>query len=64
MDRKCNQSFDSVTERLTTAPVLAFPDLNTPHVISTDASGLLLVTFCHSWMTRKMKEKLHMVVEF
>ena len=56
MDRKCNQSFDSVTERLTTAPVLAFPDLNTPHVISTDASGLLLVTFCHSWMTRKMKE--------
>jgi hypothetical protein len=36
---ECQQAFDTLKERLTTAPILIYPDLNKPFIVQTDASN-------------------------
>ena len=36
---ECNDTFQILKQKLTTAPILAFPDMNKPYILSTDASG-------------------------
>ena len=39
---KCQESFDLLKSKLTSAPILAFPDMTKPFQLTTDASGLAI----------------------
>ena len=36
----CQKAFDTMIQRLTTAPLLAYPDPNKPYILTTDASDI------------------------
>ncbi|MES9902577.1 MAG: reverse transcriptase family protein [Sedimenticola sp.] len=38
-DEKCKVSFQSLKDSLTSAPMLSYPDMNAPFILSTDGSG-------------------------
>ena len=39
---KCQQSFESLRDSLTTPPCLAYPDMEKPFILTTDASGVAI----------------------
>ncbi|MES9881486.1 MAG: reverse transcriptase family protein [Sedimenticola sp.] len=41
-DEKCESSFQYLKDALTSAPMLVYPDMNAPFILSTDASGVAI----------------------